>query len=372
MFKHKIKFGLILIIFGLLVVGAQYSARAVTADTILEIRDRCNAGVQCTAPVENETQRESALGHNYGEEFSVDIYIKNPSQQKIISAQTWLEYDKAKLEVVKIDTSNSAFDFVAPGENQFDQTKGLIKIGRSSIGTQTNVPELFVANISFKVITKYQGKAVLKFYDYQLSESGHTSVRVMEDNFPVNVLENAPKAFAISVNQAGAVSTGGQNLETTNTQGQNSALSTANRPTGFKATTGNGYIFMVWDKSKDTKIKGYNLYYSTTSGRYLQRRPLGNVNQYEMGNLENGKIYYLSITAYDYTDRETDYSDEIRITVGDPNSSSSPILISRDEYLTQVPAQPQNGPAMLLVIFGIALASSFTFLKFKKLMTINN
>ena len=72
------------------------------------------------------------------------------------------------------------------------------------------------------------------------------------------------------------------------------------------------------------------------------------------------------MTAYDFTDRETDYSDEIRITVGDVSSSSSPILVSRDDYLTKVPEQPQNGPAVILVIAFLALTSSFAYMQMKK------
>ncbi len=89
-----------------------------------------------------------------------------------------------------------------------------------------------------------------------------------------------------------------------------------------------------------------------------------------MNNLENGKTYYFAITAYDQFDRETDYSNEVRITVGDPNSSSNPILISRDDYLTKVPEQPQNGPAVIFIITLLALISSFIFLKLRKIHAI--
>lgn len=352
---------------------------------MLEIRDRCNEGVNCPTAQETETQRNSAIERNFDEEFSLDIYVKNPSQQEIISTQSWIEYDNQKLKAVKIDTSNSAFDFVAPGENHFDQEKGLIKIGRSSISTETNGAELFVGNITFKVLSKSTGNAVLKFHDYKLGESGHTSVRVMEENYPVNVLESNPKEFVISLNKNGAAQNTGNNNNTNtnkipannnNTQNQQQQIQTAalNRPSGLRATTGNGYIFLIWDKSKNTTLKGYNLYYSTTSGRYIHRRPVGNVNQYELGNLENGKTYYLAITAYDNLNRETDYSDEVRITVGDPNSSSSPILsapvttgedvnISADlsdshdldkECLDNVPEQPDCGPEVFWAIALIA------------------
>jgi len=68
----------------------------------------------CASPEEISTKITSAIGRYYNEEFSVDIYIKNPSKQTVISAQTWLKFDNKRLEVTKIDISNSAFDFVAP------------------------------------------------------------------------------------------------------------------------------------------------------------------------------------------------------------------------------------------------------------------
>ncbi len=96
---------------------------AAIADTTLEIRDRCNEGIQCPAPQITGSQIKSVIGRNFETEFNLDIYIKNPSRQEVISAQTWLEYDKSKLQVAKIDVSNSAFDFVAPGENHFDNAE---------------------------------------------------------------------------------------------------------------------------------------------------------------------------------------------------------------------------------------------------------
>lgn len=58
-----------------------------------------------------------------------------------------------------------------------------------------------MANITFKVLTKDPDTALLEFYDYQISESGHTSVRIMEDSYPVNVLEKGPKSFIVTLNK---------------------------------------------------------------------------------------------------------------------------------------------------------------------------
>lgn len=117
---------------------------------------------------------------------------------------------------------------------------------------------------------------------------------------------------------------------------------------------------------KDLNLKGFNLYYSTTSGRYLQRRPVGNVNQYELNHLRKGETYYLAITAYDQLNRETDYSDEVKITVGEPNSSTAPILITREEVLMQIPRQPQNGPADVVILFLIASAVSGAYIIYRR------
>ena len=182
----------------------------------------------------------------------------------------------------------------------------------------------------------------------------------MENNFPINVLESKPKDFVISLNNGVGGGDSFQDIPVIDTTPQIEPLSLT-RPTGFKATTGNNYIFLIWDQDENSDIKGYNLYYSTTSGRYIQRRPVGNVNQYELDTLENGKTYYLAITAYDYLDRETDYSDEVRITVGDSSSSSAPILISREDYLQKVPAQPENGPHIFLLITLISIAAGAGF-----------
>jgi len=40
--------------------------------------------------------------------------IDNPSNQNISSVESWLEFDKDKLNCKSINTDESAFDFVVP------------------------------------------------------------------------------------------------------------------------------------------------------------------------------------------------------------------------------------------------------------------
>ena len=84
--------------------------------------------------------------------LSLKIWLENPSQQKIIATQSWLKYDNKILKGKNIEVKDSAFDFVAPGENEFDQAKGLVKIGRSSTKGGVTESKALVAEVSFEIL----------------------------------------------------------------------------------------------------------------------------------------------------------------------------------------------------------------------------
>jgi hypothetical protein len=79
---------------------------------------------------------------------------------------------------------------------------------------------------------------------------------------------------------------------------------------------------LTWDVATDNDmVSGYNIYYGTNSvtedgGEYnLGMLDVGNVIEYEMKNLENGKKYYFAITAYDPSANESEnYSYEVSAT----------------------------------------------------------
>lgn len=118
---------------------------------------------------------------------------------------------------------------------------------------------------------------------------------------------------------------------------------------------------MAWDKLPN--MSGYNIYYSQKSGRYLQRRSVGDLSEFYLDGLKNGDTYYLAITAYDANQKETDYSNEVRVTVGDPNSSTNPIgLTDSQKFLQNTKQNVQSGPESLIWIIGIlAIIISFKF-----------
>lgn len=124
--------------------------------------------------------------------FKVTIILTNPDKKEIFSTRTWLAYNPKILKAVKILTENSDFDLAAPQENEIDETRGLIKIGRSKIGGQgVNRTNISVAEITFEKTST--GAAMLDFYNYHEDASGNTNANVKINGQIINVL-NAPSS----------------------------------------------------------------------------------------------------------------------------------------------------------------------------------
>jgi len=78
-----------------------------------------------------------------------------------------------------------------------------------------------------------------------------------------------------------------------------------------------GSITMAWDApttnadgSPSTDLKGYWIYYGTSSRLYSEKAYAGNVTTYTLTGLTLGRIYYLAVTAVDTSDNESNLSNE--------------------------------------------------------------
>jgi PKD repeat protein len=85
---------------------------------------------------------------------------------------------------------------------------------------------------------------------------------------------------------------------------------------------GAGQVRLSWDApatNEDgtplTDLAGYMLYYGRTSGQqggsYEFSVDVGHQTTYTLSGLEDGQVYYFSVTAYDISDNESDYSNEM-------------------------------------------------------------
>lgn len=68
---------------------------------------------------------------------------------------------------------------------------------------------------------------------------------------------------------------------------------------------------VAWDPNTEADLMGYKLYVGTSSGVYGSPIDVGNFTDYEVRNLEPGRTFYFSVTAYDLSGNESSYSDEI-------------------------------------------------------------
>jgi hypothetical protein len=94
-----------------------------------------------------------------------------------------------------------------------------------------------------------------------------------------------------------------------------------------RVTTDGSSVFLGWDPLKSSQLKAYTMYYSKTSGRYMQRRTIDkSENSLTLRSLEIGKRYYFAVRALSRQDEESAFSQEVSIVIGDPDSSSAPLV----------------------------------------------
>lgn len=84
-------------------------------------------------------------------------------------------------------------------------------------------------------------------------------------------------------------------------------------------------VMVSWAENSESDIAGYRVYYGTASRDYVSSLDAGNYTSIEIDDLNPGGTYYISVTAYDTSGNESDYSEEIQVTVpAESNSQLSP------------------------------------------------
>lgn len=73
-------------------------------------------------------------------------------------------------------------------------------------------------------------------------------------------------------------------------------------------------VILSWDPNSEDDLAGYNIYYGTSSGSYDNAVDVGN-NISWIKNLVVSATYYFVATAYDTVMNESDYSNEVNITI---------------------------------------------------------
>ena len=84
-------------------------------------------------------------------------------------------------------------------------------------------------------------------------------------------------------------------------------------------------VTLAWDPNPEPDIAGYKVHYGTYSRLYNQTIDVGNWTSCIVSGLQDGKTYYISVTAYDTSGNESAYSGEItyRSAIADSSGGST-------------------------------------------------
>jgi chitodextrinase len=101
------------------------------------------------------------------------------------------------------------------------------------------------------------------------------------------------------------------NVDAVDAAGNASGTSTSAGATTLGANT----VTLAWDALNVPNLSGYRVYYGTAPGTYLQAKgaglEVGNVTTHTLTALSRGVRYYFAVTAFDTSNIESTYSNEV-------------------------------------------------------------
>jgi len=256
-----------------------------------------------------------------GTPMKIDLVIENPKREMITSVRAKLKFNSEDILVTDLDTQDSDFNLAAPNENDIDEDEGTVMIGRSFTGGSKSNQEFFVGTLT---ISALKNGAKLEFMNFQDTELGDTGIFFTSGLTTENRLREEPKNLQIGDDGTMVQDQPNVNVEPIITNPYIPKETFLPRPSGLRIQTDDqSNVRLIWPIGEDASIKGYYLYYSQKSGYYLRRRDVGKTNFALFPNLPAGEKYFFAIKAYNEFDQESDYSNEVSVTVGMPGSESA-------------------------------------------------
>jgi len=96
-----------------------------------------------------------------------------------------------------------------------------------------------------------------------------------------------------------------------------------------------GQVTVAWDPNPEPEVAGYKIYYGTTAGNYTSSLDAGSATSILISGLQDGATYFFSAVAYDASNNESGFSNEITYVVpagaaagGAPSSGSTSCFIA--------------------------------------------
>ena len=79
----------------------------------------------------------------------------------------------------------------------------------------------------------------------------------------------------------------------------------------FVAPAGAANLELAWNANTEPDLAGYCVYYGTAAQNYGDSIDVGNTTTYRLDGLLEGVTYYITVTAYDVNENESDFSAEV-------------------------------------------------------------
>lgn len=285
---------------------------------------------------------------NSGDTLDMDLIIRNPNRKKIQRFRAWIAYDPSVIEGIDVQIANT-FPTPTPGEDGFIQNEGYIKLSGTAEKDLSDevIP---VAHIRVTILPSARSSTPLLYAEVTADGDSVTGVYGSDDT--INLLEAKPGELIIRMHPNSSAATSSHSSEiaqsrtssassdalvvtTSSVAFSSSSSSSSNigntiftllQVQGLRVTTEGSAIFLAWDPLPSAELAGYNLYYGTTMGQYIQRRSTdASSTTIAIRNLPLGIPYYFAVRGVSAAQEETEFSQEVGITVGSPSTSTSPL-----------------------------------------------
>lgn len=326
------------------------------ADVIKNSPDGC-ANYRIRDPQSQETD---PLG--VGDILDMDLVLLNPSHTAITEVRAALSYDPQVLDGISIELTQ-ALPIDNPAETDFFPNEGLVKIVASANpGGEPVNGEIAVARIRMKVARhRKAGLTVLGFSDIQRGVLlGGTQIAGIVVGEPANIIASELGSLVVRTKE-GATAPSSATASSAAASSTASAASSSPAPASSASSAGGIVVpitppaertpyvllqvtgvrigakkdernlYLTWDRLNSAETAGYNIYYGTVQGRYIQRVSIEpNATSHIIRDLPIGTVYYVAIRAFNQLGEESAFSREVMVKIGDPNSSTSRILLQGD------------------------------------------
>ena len=97
-------------------------------------------------------------------------------------------------------------------------------------------------------------------------------------------------------------------------------------------------VTLAWDPNSEPDVAGYRVYYGKAMGNYESVIDVGNQTTWDSPDLEEGKTYFFTVTAYNVFGYGSDFSSELRY----PEPFSQTTSLSPGLNLISLPLEPLN------------------------------